>query len=208
MWISNRALLSVPAGFPVTAVVIEQALVVVTTRTIGMVATCPICGVGSGHVHNRYWRTLAGLPWQEHLIVLRVQVRRFHCQHCGPHNPYERLPGLVCNRAADGTTGVRSSPARHSWRRLPQGRCAASPKAWPPTSTLCKQFSRSPGALEQWTRRGIDQPLEAHRAADARPCQVQSAPSARLVHRLTTKAPAITAALSTECADAPESEAD
>ena len=57
--------------------------------------TCPTCGTGSDHVHSHYWRTIADLPWQGRQIVLRVQVRRFRCRHCGSHIFAERLPEIA-----------------------------------------------------------------------------------------------------------------
>jgi len=59
------------------------------------VATCPTCGTGSDHVHSHYWRTIADLPWQGRQIVLRVQVRRFRCRHCGSHIFAERQPEIA-----------------------------------------------------------------------------------------------------------------
>ncbi|GLR77723.1 transposase [Azospirillum oryzae] len=58
-------------------------------------ATCPTCGTGSDHVHSHYWRTIADLPWQGRQIVLRVQVRRFRCRHCGSHIFAERQPEIA-----------------------------------------------------------------------------------------------------------------
>lgn len=95
MQILDRALPLVPAGLQATAVMIKQDRIVVTARTIGTVATCPTCGTGSDHVHSRYWRTIADLPWQGRKIVLRVQVRRFRCRHCGSRIFAERLPEIA-----------------------------------------------------------------------------------------------------------------
>lgn len=95
MQISDHALPLVPAGLQATAIMIEQDRIVVTARTIGTVATCPTCGTGSDHVHSHYWRTIADLPWQGRQIVLRVQVRRFRCRHCGSRIFAERLPEIA-----------------------------------------------------------------------------------------------------------------
>ncbi len=40
---------------------------------------CPLCHQPSRHVHSRYTRTLADLPWARIPVRLRLRVRRFFC---------------------------------------------------------------------------------------------------------------------------------
>lgn len=42
-------------------------------------AACPICGQSSTRAHSSYVRTLHDLPLGEHLVTLKVCVRRFRC---------------------------------------------------------------------------------------------------------------------------------
>jgi transposase len=60
-------------------------------------ARCPGCNAPARHVHSRYTRTLADLPWSGYGITWRLHVRKFFCRHptCPRHIFTERLPGLA-----------------------------------------------------------------------------------------------------------------
>jgi transposase len=66
-------------------------------ETIAASAPCPQCGQLSRHVHSRYTRSVADLPWHDVPFRLRLSVRRFFCDEptCPQHIFTERLPGLV-----------------------------------------------------------------------------------------------------------------
>jgi transposase len=58
---------------------------------------CPACDVPARHIHSRYIRTLADLPWSGHRVTWRLRVRKFFCRKatCSRRIFTERLPGLV-----------------------------------------------------------------------------------------------------------------
>ncbi|MBF6592208.1 MAG: ISL3 family transposase, partial [Ktedonobacterales bacterium] len=66
-------------------------------ETIATSASCPLCGRLSGHVHSRYVRTVADVPWHGVPFRLRLHVRRFFCEEpsCQRAIFTERLPDLV-----------------------------------------------------------------------------------------------------------------
>jgi transposase len=60
-------------------------------------ARCPACNVPARHVHSRYTRTLADLPWSGSRVTWRLRVRKLFCRNrqCPRRIFTERLPGLV-----------------------------------------------------------------------------------------------------------------
>ena len=58
---------------------------------------CPTCDVPAPHVHSRYTRTLADLPWSGYAILWRLRVRKLFCRNrtCPRRIFTERLPGIV-----------------------------------------------------------------------------------------------------------------
>jgi transposase len=66
-------------------------------ETVSASAACPLCGQPSSHVHSRYVRSVADVPWHEAPFRLRLHVRRFFCDAstCVRRIFTERLPGLV-----------------------------------------------------------------------------------------------------------------
>jgi len=60
-------------------------------------AACPSCRQRSHHVHSRYDRTIADLPWSGTTVKLRLRVRRFVCRvgACPQRIFAEQLPHLV-----------------------------------------------------------------------------------------------------------------
>jgi transposase len=78
---------------PTTAI----ALLVSTAPT----ATCPQCGTASDRIHSRYRRTVADLPSQGRVVVLRLLVRKFRClgPGCTRRIFCERLPKVLARHA-------------------------------------------------------------------------------------------------------------
>jgi hypothetical protein len=58
--------------------------IILTVRSEGGVAECPLCGARSRRIHSRYDRQVADLPCAGKQIRLRVITRRFVCEvpHC------------------------------------------------------------------------------------------------------------------------------
>jgi transposase len=58
---------------------------------------CPGCGVPARHIHSRYTRTLADLPWSGYRVTWRLRVRKFFCRKaaCSRRLFTERLPGIA-----------------------------------------------------------------------------------------------------------------
>jgi transposase len=46
-------------------------------------AECPRCGKRSAHLHTNYRYNIEDLPWNEELVILRINRRQFWCQGCG-----------------------------------------------------------------------------------------------------------------------------
>jgi transposase len=60
-------------------------------------ARCPACETPATHVHRRYTRTLADLPWSGYRVTRRLRVRKFFCRKatCPRRIFTERLPGVA-----------------------------------------------------------------------------------------------------------------
>ena len=58
---------------------------------------CPVCAVPAQHIHSRYTRTLADLPWAHYRVRLQLRVRKWFCQNsqCVRHIFTERLPTVA-----------------------------------------------------------------------------------------------------------------
>lgn len=91
----------------------EDAMVLVAGAT-GDTASCPLCGVGSCHVHSQYGRTLRDLPWQGVRGRVALRTRRFYCRsgNCRRRIFSERSPNLTVaysrqtNRHAEALTRI------------------------------------------------------------------------------------------------------
>jgi transposase len=75
----------------------ETSSVTATVTTTATTAPCPVCHRSSAHVHSRYTRHLADLPWQGVAMRLVLHVRKFCCDNpvCARQIFTERLPGVV-----------------------------------------------------------------------------------------------------------------
>jgi transposase len=69
-------------------------------RGANTAAACPRCGAESKHVHSRYLRKIADLPWAGVPMILRFMARRFFCDNsdCGQSIFAEQLPALAAPR--------------------------------------------------------------------------------------------------------------
>ena len=85
------------SGLRTREVAVASGIVAVVAEATSSVAACPGCGSPSEHVHGRYTRTVADLPWQGRRVVLRLAVRRFPCRNaaCPKRTFTERLPGVA-----------------------------------------------------------------------------------------------------------------
>ena len=74
-----------------------QSAITINLRARQTMACCPLCGRRSKRVHSRYERTLADLPWGEHAVTVRLNVRRLFCddQKCERRLFAERLPDVA-----------------------------------------------------------------------------------------------------------------
>jgi transposase len=88
-----------PASVRLDTWAIEPArpAITLTLRPRSRTAPCPLCGRRSGRIHSRYERTLADLPWGDHVVALRLRVRRLFCDNprCERRIFAERLPGVA-----------------------------------------------------------------------------------------------------------------
>jgi len=91
------SLLPSTIGLALEDVSIGTTEVVATLLATRPRAPCPLCGGLSGHIHSRYQRTLADLPWSQHRVRLVLTVRKFFCDvaSCSRRIFTERLPGVV-----------------------------------------------------------------------------------------------------------------
>lgn len=98
---SNPTLVPGSDRLEVLSLTADQGTIILTARTGGDTAQCPICGQLSTRVHSRYRRTLADLPWQEIPARLMLWSRRFFCDtaSCPRRIFTERLPGIVAPHA-------------------------------------------------------------------------------------------------------------
>jgi transposase len=95
--LSNHALSLLPAGLVVDQVLpaADRITIMATPQQAG--SSCPTCATFSPHVHSRYRRMLADLPWQGRPVTLQLQARRFRCldQACPRRTFTERLSDVA-----------------------------------------------------------------------------------------------------------------
>lgn len=97
----NLTLAPDPDRLEVLSLHVEHGTIILTARTCGEAAPCPICGRPSTRVHSRYRRRLTDLPWQEIPARLTLWSRRFFCDtpNCPRRIFTERLPGVAAPHA-------------------------------------------------------------------------------------------------------------
>jgi transposase len=74
----------------------SRAITAVVTTT-SEEAECPLCHQRSAHIHSRYVRQVADLPWMGCTVRLELHVRHFFCSNpeCVQQIFTERLPSVV-----------------------------------------------------------------------------------------------------------------
>lgn len=98
---SVPALLPPDTGLVVTSVTVTSELIGIAVRCARVAAPCPREGALSDHVHSRYVRTVADLPWQGRRVVLRLGARRFRCSSAALTQSIfcERFPARIAPHA-------------------------------------------------------------------------------------------------------------
>src|SRR5260370_39697276 len=97
----TQTLVPDPNRLEVFSLAATGGTIILTARTCGERAWCPICGRPSSRVHSRYRRTLADLPWQELPARLTLRSRRFFWDtpNCPRRIFTERRPGVTAPHA-------------------------------------------------------------------------------------------------------------
>jgi transposase len=74
-----------------------HAQITLLISSIQATPRCPGCHAPARHVHSRYTRTLADLPWSGYAITWQLRVRKLFCSNtkCPRRIFTERLPGLT-----------------------------------------------------------------------------------------------------------------
>lgn len=73
----------IPFGLTVDTVVDNDGSLIVTARSSGAMAACPLCGTSSHRAQSRYVRQPSDLPCAGRRVHLRLLVRRFWCDVSG-----------------------------------------------------------------------------------------------------------------------------
>ena len=94
---STSPLLPNGNGFAVECVTSTMDAIVIQVRTTATSACCSLCGQSSAHVHSRYRRTLADMPWSRLTVRILVSARKFFCRNplCARRIFTEPLPELA-----------------------------------------------------------------------------------------------------------------
>lgn len=81
--------------------VTDAQAVIITLRSTHSEGSCPRCAAVSRRIHSRYTRTVQDLPWGQTAVVLRLQLRRFHCHvpMCAQKTFVETVPTVVARSA-------------------------------------------------------------------------------------------------------------
>jgi transposase len=97
----KQTLVPDPNRLEVLSLSAERGTIILTARTCGESAPCPMCGRPSSRVHSRYRRRLADLPWQDIPAHLHLWSRRFFCDtpDCPRRIFTERLPSVAAPHA-------------------------------------------------------------------------------------------------------------
>ena len=75
--------------------------ITLVVRVILPYSACPRCGRPSAHLHSRYTRRVADLPWHGIAVRMELHTRRLRCGNglCNQHIFCERLPRVVAHYA-------------------------------------------------------------------------------------------------------------
>lgn len=90
-------LLPDPISLHLTQLHASPGQITAVVTTTDSKAICPLCHCRSSHVHSRYVRQLADLPWAGWAVRLELHTRRFFCLNlaCPRQIFTERLPKVV-----------------------------------------------------------------------------------------------------------------
>lgn len=89
------------AGLTLEQIKVEQQFISMFMVMLSSTARCPLCSKLANHIHSRYTRTIADLPWGTFIVRLRLRVRKFFCRvsNCPRRIFAEQLPELVAPHA-------------------------------------------------------------------------------------------------------------
>src|SRR5882672_9067486 len=94
---NTASLFADPNLLQVERVSSEPEQITLIVKTAPRPALCPRCHSPSAHLHSRYVRRLADLPWLGIAVRLEIQTRRLYCRHveCPQRIFCERIPTFV-----------------------------------------------------------------------------------------------------------------
>lgn len=78
---ASSLLLSHPNDFVVNQVRVLYDCVTISVGSTAPSAVCPLCPQPATHIHSRYRRTVADVPYGGRQLVLSLVVRKFFCQN-------------------------------------------------------------------------------------------------------------------------------
>lgn len=95
--VRSTTILPDPSCLKLLGLSADTSTITATVTTIATRASCPVCQRTSAHVHSRYTRRLADLPWHGVAMQLVLHVRKFFCDNptCERQIFTERLPSVV-----------------------------------------------------------------------------------------------------------------
>lgn len=96
-----KTILVAPHLLRLDRIVSQTDHILLVVQSIQAQVRCPKCTNVSSHLHSRYERTLADLPWEGVAVQIKLQARRFFCdkENCGQQIFCERLPELAARYA-------------------------------------------------------------------------------------------------------------
>lgn len=96
-----KTILVAPHLLKLDRIVSQTDHILLVVHSIQAPVRCPKCERISSHLHSRYERMLADLPWEGVAVQLKLQTRRFFCdnENCTQQIFCERLPELVARSA-------------------------------------------------------------------------------------------------------------
>lgn len=96
-----KTLLVAPQLLKLDRIVSQTDHILLVVHSIQAQVRCPQCACISSHLHSRYERTLADLPWEGVAVQIKLQARCFSCdnENCRQRIFCERLPELATRYA-------------------------------------------------------------------------------------------------------------
>jgi transposase len=95
--LAHLLLKTMPLQFDAWYIDEAHTQITLLVSSIQVEARCPACDTPTGHVHIRYTRTLADLPWGGYGITWQLRVRKLFCRNptCPRRIFTARLPGVA-----------------------------------------------------------------------------------------------------------------